>query len=137
MLRREADKPLSLGKIGESLPALFVDVRPYGGNDIDRAADGLLEPGIRDSTRASFEKKIEDNTKEIEKLTAKMKLADEAIQSYEAIIGKDGKITVTEETLFKNPILSRQLIRLLVDKITVGNENITVKILENNQGESE
>ncbi|MBE0701105.1 MAG: recombinase family protein, partial [Acholeplasmataceae bacterium] len=93
-------------------------------NNIDRATDGLLEPGIRDSTRASFEKKIEDNTVEIDKLKAKMKLADEAILSYEAVIGKDGKISITEDTLFKNTILARQLIRLLVDKITVGNENI-------------
>lgn len=99
-------------------------------NNIDRATDGLLEPGIRDSTRASFEKKIEDNTVEIDKLKAKMKLADEAILSYEAVIGKDGKISITEDTLFKNPILSRQLIRLLVDKVIVGNENIKVEILE-------
>ena len=106
-------------------------------NNIDRATDELLEPGIRESMRASFEKKIEDNIKEIEKLTVKMKLADEAIQSYEAIIGKNGNIIVTEETLFKNPILIRQLIRLFVDKIIVGNENIKVEILEKNQGESE
>ena len=106
-------------------------------NKNDQATDGLLEPGIRESTMSSFEKKIEENAKEIKKLTAKMKLADEAIQSYEAIIGKDGKMSVTEETLFKNPILTRQLIRLLVDKVIVGNVNIKVEILENNQGESE
>lgn len=106
-------------------------------NEIDRAVDGLLEPGIRESTKTNFENKIEENTKEIDTLKAKMKLADEAIQSYETVIGKDGKISVTEETLFKNPILTRQLIRLLVDKVIVGNENIKVEILENNQGESE
>jgi site-specific DNA recombinase len=106
-------------------------------NKIENATDLLLDPDIRENTKASLQKRIDDNTKEIEKLKAKIKLADEAIQSYECIIGKDGKISATEEILFKNTILSKQLIRLIVDRVIVGNTNVKLEILERNQGESE
>lgn len=106
-------------------------------NKIDNATDLLLEPDIRDSKKASLEKRIEDNTNEIDKLKQKIKLADEAIQGYESVIDKKGKLNVGEDILFKNNILSKQLIRLIVDRVIVGNENIKVEILENNQGESD
>ncbi len=106
-------------------------------NKIDNLTDLLLEPEIRESKKASLEKRIEDNTKEIDNLKQKIKLADEAIQGYESIIDKKGKLNIGEEILFKNNILSKQLIRLIVDRVIVGNENIKIEILEKNQGESE
>ena len=60
-----------------------------------------------------------------------------AIQGYESIIDKKGKLNIGEEIIFKNNILSKQLIRLIVDRVIVGNENIKIEILEKNQGESE
>ena len=48
-------------------------------NKIDNSIDRLLEPEINDSKKIALEKKIEDNTNEIENLKQKMKLADEAI----------------------------------------------------------
>jgi len=106
-------------------------------NKIDNATDLLLEPDIRESKKASLEKRIEDNTKEIDNLKQKIKLADEAIQGYESIIDKKGELNIGEESLFKNKILFKQLIRLIVDRVIVGNENIKIEILEKNQGESE
>jgi site-specific DNA recombinase len=99
-------------------------------NKIDNATDLLLDPDLRDSTKKSLKKRIKDNTKEIETLKAKINLADEAIQSYEIITMKNGKINMSEDVLFKNTILSKQLVRLLVNRVTVSNDDIKIDILE-------
>ncbi len=97
---------------------------------IEQSTDRLVEPGIKESIKKSLERKIEKDTKEIEELEQKLKIAENSIKQYNRVIKTSEFDQFELEEEFKNEILSKQLTRIIVDSVKIGTENIEIQILE-------
>jgi len=99
-------------------------------NTIDRATDKILNPDTKDAQKNALERSVEKNTSEINELKCKLKLADDAISGYTKIFEKKQLVDIEPHELFQSPVLARQLIRVMVDRIHVDNEDIAIEMLE-------
>lgn len=97
---------------------------------IDEAAILIVDPDTKPNKVNALERLIDGHTSRINDLKAKLRLADQSIKSYEAIIIKKSLDQIEIDALFSNEITARQLIRVVVDKVVIGNQDIRIEILE-------
>lgn len=96
----------------------------------EEALNILLEYRSNQAIIKSAEKKIESITNELKNFDIKLKLVDETIKQYKMVLGKKTISSLDSKTLFKNEILTKQLLRIVVDCVVIGIEDIKIKILD-------
>lgn len=97
---------------------------------IDDAAVLIVDPDTKPTKINALERMIEGHTSRIKDLKNKMNLADRAIASYEALLKKKSADPIDTSALFSNEITAKQLVRVVVNKVVVGNQDIKIEILE-------
>lgn len=91
----------------------------------------LGDAALVDAVKSAVEGQISKLTTDITELKAKLEIANQQIKQYEAIGSKTSLETFNLSNLYSNNETTKQLIQIVVNSITIGQESIKIELLEN------
>ncbi|MBU1142091.1 MAG: recombinase family protein [Firmicutes bacterium] len=92
--------------------------------------DRLVDPNTRESLRVDLEQRIEKRNEEINELSKRVEIVDEMIAQYSIILKRQTITSMSAQTLFRNETITKQLIKNVINSISVSNDGIEITILE-------
>jgi hypothetical protein len=76
----------------------------------------------------SIKSKIASNTKSVSAVTEKQEELEKLINSITGIATAPQDVTLTDDEIFSNEIIGREIINAVVGKIIVGNESVSIQL---------
>lgn len=98
---------------------------------IQKYYDMLLDPDIKEIQKPAINRLIEETTAKTNELQEKIKIADESMSMYQAIVKKKNIKTLNHDTIIEDEVLIKQIIRVMINKVVVGTQDIKIHLLEN------
>jgi site-specific DNA recombinase len=98
---------------------------------IQKYYDMLLDPDIKEIQKPAINRLIEETAAKTNELEEKIKIADESMSMYQAIVKKKNIKTLNHDTIIEDEVLIKQIIRVMINKVVVGTQDIKIHLLEN------
>ncbi|AUD62150.1 hypothetical protein BK010_00490 [Tenericutes bacterium MO-XQ] len=92
--------------------------------------DRLIDPNTRDEIKKELQDRVSEINEEIKDLENRKKFAEDSIKQHQ-MLAKKQKIQDIEATkLFGNEPIVKRLVKVIVNQVKIGKEDIQIKILE-------
>lgn len=92
--------------------------------------DLYLDPSQNENMKNRLKIKLDEQEEKIKNAKNKIDEIDVEIKQIERIINSDQECRIDYSNLYDNKIITNQLSRVILNKVTLGNENIKIEILE-------
>ena len=91
----------------------------------------LLDPDLKVIQKPAINRLIEETTAKVHEVEAKIKIADDVIETYTTITKKNSIKTLNQQNIKEDETLMKQIIHVMINKVVVGVQNIQIHVLEN------
>jgi hypothetical protein len=91
----------------------------------------LLDPDLKVIQKPAINRLIEETTAKVHEVEAKIKIADDVIETYTTITKKNSIKTLNQQNIKEDETLMKQIVHVMINKVVVGVQNIQIHVLEN------